>query len=66
MHLKKQSLAVLVVAGVAMVSHKAQAKALGTELQAPEEGDIDMIVSTADLQNFAEEVPRRSGGHEAG
>jgi len=65
MHLKKQSLAVLVVAGVAMVSHKAQAKALGTDLQAPEEGDIDMIVKTA-LLNFVEEVPRCSRGHEGG
>jgi len=46
MHIKKQSLAVMVVAGVAMLSHKAQAK-LGNDFLAPkeEEGDIDLIVS---------------------
>ena len=47
MHIKKQSLAVMVVAGVAMLSHKAQAKALGGDYLTTqeEEGDIDLIVS---------------------
>ncbi len=47
MHIKKQSLAVMVVAGVAMLSHKAQAKAIGNDFLTPkeEEGDIDLIVS---------------------